>query len=214
MPVFQNVLKQTNPMNSKLKRAIRALLGQAAVVAILILTGCAHSISMAPDLAKIPPARSKIPKTVGYVITDATRWLEVTTRLGSGDKLRYTPYKDLEPGFSQALSEVFDHVVKLSGSGDSATIRTQGVSFIITPTITTAALSGFSYWPPNSFSIELNCAVLDARGQPVAQIKSQGQGRATYDEFMQESGLAARRAAEDALANLVQALAESPELRR
>ena len=47
-----------------------------------------------------------------------------------------------------------------------------------------------------------------------AQINSQGQGRATYNEFKHEFALAARRAAEDALNKLVKALAESPELRR
>ena len=48
----------------------------------------------------------------------------------------------------------------------------------------------------------------------VLDLSDRGQARTTHDEFMQEFALAARRAAEDALANRVQALAASPELRR
>lgn len=199
-------------MNSVLIKTSRALLGSAAV--ILLLTGCAHPISLTPDLAKIPPASSKIAKTAGYVIAETNRWREVTTPGGGGDKVRYFPYRDLEPGFRKVLSEVFDKVAKLSGPDDAA-IAAQNVSLVITPTITTTSSSSSALtWPPTSFTIELNCAVLDARGQPVTQIKSQGEGRATFDEFKHEFALAARRAAEDALENLVKALAASPELRR
>ena len=197
------------------KKIMHDLLGGAATVVLLCLTGCAHSIALSPDLSKIAPASAKVPKTVGYVIAETNRWLQVTTPGGGGDKVKYFPYKDLEPGFRKALTEVFDKVVKVSGPEDSTNIAAQGVSFIITPTITTTSSSDSALtWPPTSFSIELNCAVLDARGQPVAQINSQGQGRATYNEFKREFALAARRAAEDVLEKLVKALAASPELHR
>ena len=213
-PDFEDGLKQTNPMKLMSKKNLHALLGVTAAVALLGLTGCAHSIALSPDLSKVSTAGPKIAKTVGYVIAETNRWLQVTTPGGGGDKVKYFPYRDLEPGFRKALSEVFDKVTKLAGPDDPA-IATQGVSLIITPTITTTSSSdGALTWPPTSFSIELNCAVLDARGQPVAQINSQGQGRATYNEFKHEFALAARRAAEDVLEKLVKALAESPELRR
>ena len=196
------------------KKNMHDLLGGAATVALLCLTGCAHSIALSPDLSKIAPASAKVPKTVGYVIAETNRWLQVTTPGGGGDKVKYFPYRDLEPGFRKALSEVFDKVAKLSSPADPA-IAAQGVSLIITPTITTTSSSdGALTWPPTSFSIELNCAVLDARGQPVKQINSQGQGRATYNEFKHEFALAARRAAEDVLEKLAKALAASPELHR
>ena len=202
-------------MNPMLNQTIRALLASTTVITLLLLTGCAHPISLAPDLSKIPPASSKIAKTAGYVIAETNRWLEVTTPGGGGDKVRYFPYKDLEPGFRKALGEVFDSVVKLTGPEDTATITAQNISFIITPSITTTSSSSSALtWPPTSFTVELNCAVIDARSQAVAQIKSQGQGQATYDEFKHEFALAARRASEQALANLVNALAAAPELRR
>lgn len=193
----------------------RALLGSAAAITLLLLTGCAHSISLAPDLEKIPPAGSKIAKSAGYVIAESNRSLQVTTPGGGGDSVKYFAYRDLEAGFQKALSQVFDTVVKLSGSEDTATITAKGVSLIITPTITTKSSSSSALtWPPTSFTVELNCAVIDASGQAVTQIKSKGEGHATYGEFKHEFGLAARRAAEDALGNLVKALAASPELRR
>jgi len=203
-------------MNPMLKKNIRPMLASAAAITLLLLlTGCAHSISLAPDVTKIPPASSKIAKTAGYVITENNRSLQVTTPGGGGDSVKYFAYRDLEPGFRKALSEVFATVVKLSGPDDTANITAKGVSLIITPTITTTSKSdSMLTWPPTSFTIELNCAVIDARGQAVAQIKSQGQGQATFDEFKHEFALAARRAAEQALGNLVNSLAAAPELRR
>jgi hypothetical protein len=201
-------------MNTTLAIIQRNLLGSAAALALLVLTGCAHSISVAPDLNNIPAAGSKVAKSAGYVIAETNRWREVTTPGGGGDSVKYFPYKDLEPGFRKALSEVFEKVTKLSGPDDPA-IAAQGLSFVITPTIATTSSSDSALtWPPTSFTIEFNCAVLDARGQPVTQISSRGKGRATFSEFKHEFALAARRAAEDALANLMRALAAAPELRR
>ena len=202
-------------MNPMFPKNLRTLIAGAAAITLLLLTGCAHSISIAPEMSKIPPASSKIAKTAGYVILETNRWRQVTTPGGGGDSVKYFPYKDLEPGFRKALGEVFDSVVKLTGPEDNATITAKNISFIITPSITTTSSSSSALtWPPTSFTVELNCAVIDARGQPIVQIKSQGQGQATFDEFKHEFALAARRAAEQALGNLVNSLAAAPELRR
>ena len=112
-------------MNTSLTIIQRNLLVSVAALALLALTGCAHSISVAPDLNRIPPASSKIAKAAGYVITESNRWREVTTPGGGGDSVKYFPYKDLEPGFRKALAEVFDKVIKLSGPDDPAITGSQ-----------------------------------------------------------------------------------------
>ena len=74
----------------------------------LVLFGCAHPINMNPDLARIEAAGLKVvDMQVGYHISDASKAVEVTTPGGGGDKVRYFPYRDLEPGFYKALGEVF-----------------------------------------------------------------------------------------------------------
>jgi hypothetical protein len=83
---------------------------------VVILSGCAHPIKIAPDIAKIEQngnASARIMASVGYYIPPELESLEVTTPGGGGDNVRYYPYRAMEPGFKKMLSNVFSGVVKL-----------------------------------------------------------------------------------------------------
>jgi hypothetical protein len=115
----------------------------------------------------------------------------------------------------KALSEVFTNVSKLDSPNDPAALASRGITLVITPTITTTSSSDSAFtWPPTQFTIEFDCKVVDAKGNSVTQVKASGQGKATFSEFKSDFSLSARRASEDALANLVKALASSQDLRK
>jgi len=172
---------------------------------------------MNPDLAVVTaPAGAKgIDKKVAYFMPDALRTVEVTTPGGGGDKVRYFPYRDIEPGLYKALSEVFTSVTKVQSLTDTAALQANGISMLITPEITTNSSSDGAFtWPPTQFSVNLVCTITDANRKPLQTVRVSGEGAATFSEFKSNHSLAAVRASNDALAKLVKALGESPELRR
>jgi len=188
-----------------------------SALACVVLFGCAHPITMNPDLAAVtvPAGAKPIAKKVGYYIPDALRSVEVTTPGGGGDKVRYFPYRDIEPGFYKALSEAFTSVSKVQNPKDFAALQAGGISLLITPEVTTNSSSDGAFtWPPTQFSVKLVCTVVDAAGQPVETIRVSGEGGATFSEFKSNFSLAAVRASNDALSKLVKALVESPALRK
>ena len=64
----------------------------------LILGGCAHPITIAPDIASVGIVKQrKSSKSIGYYFAESAE-KEVTTAGGGGDSIRYKPYKDLETG--------------------------------------------------------------------------------------------------------------------
>lgn len=175
----------------------------------LVLFGCAHPISMNPDLARIEAAGLKVvDMQVGYHISDASKAVEVTTPGGGGDKVRYFPYRDLEPGFYKALGEVFKGVTKIRNPKDTAELQASGISMLIVPEISTSSSSpSLMTWPPTQFTLTLTCSISDASGRPVRKLTVVGDGRAEFDEFKSNFSLSAVRAANDALAKLMAALA-------
>jgi hypothetical protein len=191
-------------------RRVMALTAGAA--ALVVMTGCAHQISMSPESAKQGPvatAPAKINKSVAYVISAADMAKEVQTPGGGGDKIKYTPYKDLDASLYQAFSAVFTDVTKVSSAAEA-----KDVTFVITPTITTNSSSSSMFtWPPTQFSVDLVCKAADMNGKVLAEITANGTGAAEFSEFKSDFSLAARRASKDAVDKLVKALAESPALR-
>lgn len=193
----------------------RALAGLGCAVSVVVLTGCAHPITLVPDLATVPASPSKINKTAGYVLKAEDVAKEVTTPGGGGDKVSYFPYKDLDAGLYKSFSQVFTNVVKLKSATDTDSIASQNVSLVITPTITTDSSSSSPFtWPPTKFTVTLNCTVVDAKDAPVTVISATGEGAAEFSEFKSNFSLSAKRASEDALQKLVKALSESEALRR
>ncbi|MDI1338708.1 hypothetical protein [Polaromonas sp.] len=187
------------------------------VMACVFLFGCAHPITMNPDLAVVAAPVGVVPigKKVGYHMPDALRSVEVTTPGGGGDKVRYFPYRDMEPGFYKALSEAFTSVSKVQNPKDAAALQADGIVLLITPEITTSSYSDSAFtWPPTQFTVKLVCAIVDVSGKPVETIRVSGEGAATFGEFKSNFSLAAVRASNDALTKLIKALGESPALRK
>jgi hypothetical protein len=181
-----------------------------------MLFGCAHPISMNPDLASVQSkAITPINKKVGYYISDANRALEVTTAGGGGDKVRYFPYRDIEPGLYKALAEVFTGVAKIKNPQDAGDLSRNDISLVILPELSTTSSSPSPLtWPPTQFTVTLACTVTDPAGRAVHKLSVTGNGSAEFDEFKTNFSLAAVRATNDALSRLIKALGEAPELRK
>lgn len=187
-----------------------------AAAMVLSLGGCAHPISMAPNLDAIPTAAGKSTpskKKVGFYIADSATAQEVTTPGGGGDKVRYFPYRDLEPGLYKALGTVFRDVTKIKNPADAAEIRASGIQLLITPEITTDSSSSSPFtWPPTAFTVTLVCQIKDAQGTTLDTVRVEGRGEAEFSEFKSNFSLAAARASDDALAKLMAALRRSRAL--
>jgi hypothetical protein len=188
-----------------------------SALACVFMFGCAHPINMNPDLSalKTPAGVQVIDKQVGYHIPDSLRSLEVISPGGGGDKVRYFPYRDIEPGLYKALSEAFRGVSKVQDPKDIAALKNGNISLLMTPVVTTTSFSESLFtWPPTLFTVTLACTVSDIAGNTVQTMSVVGEGRATFDEFKGNLSLAAVRATNDALTKLLKAFSESAELRK
>ncbi|AXQ27266.1 hypothetical protein D0B54_00540 [Solimonas sp. K1W22B-7] len=190
----------------------------ACLSAAILLSGCAHTIAIGPDVAKIErdATAQPIKKSVGYYISEESRNLEVTTPGGGGDKVNYRPYKDTETAFYKMLTNVFDNVAVLQLPNDAEAISKNKVSYIITPQLVTNSSSSSALtWPPTDFTVDMTCTISDAAGNTVATKAVNGQGKAEFSEFKSDFSLSGKRASEDALLKMQRALlAETPELRK
>lgn len=192
--------------------SIRRIILASGLALAALMTGCAHPVSVtASDFSKIKASSdAKIQKSVGFYIAADDFSREVTTLGGGGDKVSYKPYKDLEPAIYKALSEVFTSVSKL----DSLKAP-ENINLVIVPKITTTSYSeSILTWPPTLFTVDLTCKVTDKAGAEITEVKAQGTGRAEFSEFKSDTSLSAKRAAQEAMVNLVKALENSPKLRQ
>ena len=195
---------------------MRTLRLACLLLAIAVLAGCAHPMIIKPEMDSLAaaPGAERIPKKVGLYISAENRAKEVTTPGGGGDKVRYVPYADLETGLYKVLSDVFQDVAVLQAR-DSAAITQHSVAYVIEPEIfTNSSSSGVFTWMATDFTVQLQCKVSDAAGQPVATVSSQGSGKAESKELMSNFSLAGQRASQDALVKLRAALLQSADLRK
>lgn len=191
-----------------------AMMGLGAL-AVVMVTGCAHPISIAPDMNQVPAAQAKIAKTAGYYISAEDLAREVETPGGGGDKVKYAPYRELEAGLYKAFSQVFDKVVKLKSPSDAAELGAQSVNVVIKPIINTQSSSDSAFtWPPTQFTVDILCTITDPKGNVLISTQSTGQGAATFSEFKSDFSLSAKRASQDALGKLVKDLSSADALRR
>lgn len=175
----------------------------AIIVAILLLTGCAHPIDITPDAQKISAnlsSKDNRDYNVGYYISTKDKNLEVTTLGGGGDNIRYYPYRDIEKGYRIMLSNVFKSVTVLNSIEKGNTQLQNKVDFILTPKIiTTSGSTGFFTWPPTNFTVDLTNTISVPNGKIISEARVIGTGGANTREKLSEHGIAGRRAIEDAL---------------
>lgn len=168
----------------------------AAAALAGLLAACSHPITMITETAPPRSMAHLVPKKVAYVMTDAQRDQQVTSPGGSGDRVSYYPYRDLEKSIRDALRAVYRDVIVLRTAGDAKANEAAGVSLVFTPQIKTdSSSSSWVTWPPTSFTAEVNCVVSDAAGAEVTRVRAVGNGTANFGEFNGDYGLAARRAA-------------------
>jgi len=185
-----------------------------AVALAALLAGCSHPITMITETAPPRSLAHLVPKKVAYVMTDTQRDRQVTTAGGSGDRVSYYPYRDLEKSIRDALRAVYRDVVVLRTAGDAKANEAAGVSLVFTPQIKTdSSSSSWITWPPTSFTAEVACVVSDAAGAEVARVRAVGNGTAEFGEFNGDYGLAARRAATRLTSQLSSEIRRNEKLR-
>jgi hypothetical protein len=193
----------------------RALASLAALLGVAVLAGCAHPITITPDVMAISGSGiTPIKKNAGYYMAPENKAKQFTTDGGGGDKVSHYPYRDLDTGIYKVLSNVFQNVSILKSATDVEAIRKDGITYVFVPEIVPSSLSdSLITWPPTSFTLLLTCTVYDASGKAIGKKAVVGNGAATFDEFKRDFGLAGRRASADALGKLQTLLSNDPELR-
>lgn len=186
------------------------------LVIVAVITGCAHPISIAPDLNSLKQNSniSPIPKTVGYYISPEDRAKRVTTPAGGGDSVEYAPYADLEPGIYRTLGNIYTNVFVVKDLKDHAYLKSKEISMIFVPKIeTTSSSRNHFFWPPTDFGVTLECSALDSQGVKLwsATVKTDG-GLIPVKEILNDFGLAGRRASAEALKALEIQIRAAPEL--
>lgn len=195
---------------------MRIIARTTAVAIVLALVGCAHPITIAPNIASMDTGASsgKASRTVGYFISTEDRNREVTTPGGGGDKITYFPYRDLEPALFKVLTNSFKDVYILKSPSDTTFLASNKVSYVFIPKILTDSSSGSAFtWPPTDFSVSLECKALGPDGAELWHSTVKGEGKATFSEFKSEFGLAGRRAAEQAILQFEKQLRSSSLVR-
>lgn len=187
----------------------------SAVLSFLLLTACAHPIVITPNMGELHAnGVNKVDKVVGYYIPAAERDKRVESPGGGGDRLSYTPYKDLEPALQKTLANVFRDVHAVTSLEDRAFLKANNISYVFVPKIETDSSSDSAFtWPPTKFTVSLDCAALDANGREIWRKTTKQTGEATFGEFKTDLPLAAKRAAVKAFQELQKTISATPVLR-
>ena len=181
------------------------------LLAVVLLVGCAHPISISPNVPRLDSKAgtpSKVKANVGYYMPPELLSLEVTTPGGGGDKVRYFPYKDLDSAYMRILMSVFEGVNRLNSANNAAELSSASINYVVSPILVTNSDStGVFTWPPTSFTIDLTSNIREPSGQPVASPRVVGSGQVlSFSEFKGDFGLSGRIAMEDALLKMQRAL--------
>ena len=193
---------------------LKMLLG---AVVLSTLSGCAHQIVIAPDVAKINPTTAQVSSHhIGYVISDADRVKQVITPGGGGDKVSYTPYKDIEPALFKVLSNSFARAYPIKSATDADAIKQNNISYVFIPELTTNSSStSLVTWPPTDFTIDLNSKIVDSATNAVVWQKHlSAHGQSEFKEFVHDLSLTGKRASLQLMNDLQAALDASPELHK
>lgn len=187
----------------------------SVVISFLLLTACAHPIVITPNMGELNGnGVNKVNKVVGYYIPASEREKRVETPGGGGDRLSYTPYKDLEPAMQKTLANVFSDVYPVSSLEDKAFLKAKKISYVFVPKIETESSSESAFtWPPTKFTVSLECAALDANGREIWRKTTKSSGEATFDEFKHDFPLAAKRASLKAFQDMQKTINATPAFR-
>ena len=174
-----------------------------ASLTLLLLSGCVHDISVAPELSKMKKTRPvTINRTVAYYIPTERYTQSVTTPGGNNDKLRYTPYKDTEASFKKVLENVFTKVHKVT-SLDDEQINTLGVQFVFIPDIETMSSSNSNVdWEPTKFNMILKVQILKTDKSELFTTYAQGKGIANFGRYQDNPTYAVETASRSAFLQL------------
>ncbi|WP_345985674.1 hypothetical protein WCX49_00740 [Sulfurimonas sp. HSL-1656] len=179
---------------------------------LLFFSGCAHKITVTPELEKIRSAEvsKQFDINVGYYISPADRAFEITTPGGGGDDVKYTPYKDTEGAFNTVLSKVFTRVYSLPALDDQEFIAAKNIKYVFTQSIkTTSSSDSLLTWPPTQFTMAITCQAIDTNGKKIWEETVSSEGNAEFEEFRDDFSLAGKRASEDAYLKLMYKLMRS-----
>jgi len=167
---------------------------------LFLLGGCAHDISVAPELSKITKVRPvTIDRSVAYYIPPNALDLSVTTPGGNNDTLRYKPYKESEPALRRVLENVFTEVHRIDSLAD-AKIDKHNIRFIFIPQIETMSYSNSNVdWQPTKFTFILKVKFLTADNKPFYESYAQGKGIANFGRYQDNPAYAVEIASRSAL---------------
>ena len=171
---------------------------------VLLLSGCAHEVRIAPDVSQIDRpfgSPNRLENSVAYYISQEQIAKSVVTAAGGGDSVKYSPYKDFIEGFEKVLKNTYEKVVRLS----SLTQIDKNIDLVFLPKVSTSSSSSSSiFWPPENFSIELETSIRKPNGEILNEIKVSGSGSAVMGtlgsgEHSSGRSIAGERAMLDAL---------------
>jgi len=168
-------------------------------LALLLLSGCVHDISVTPELSKIKKTRPvTIHRSVAYYIPAELYSKSVTTPGGNNDELRYTPYKDTELSLKKVLNNVFTEVHKIT-SLDDEKIQKHDIKFIFIPAIETMSFSNSNVdWQPTKFNMILKVQVLKVDQNELFTTYAQGKGVANFGRYQDNPTYAVETASRSA----------------
>ena len=151
---------------------------------LLIISGCVHEISVAPELSKVEKTRPvTIHRTVAYYIPAELYQQSAITPGGNNDELKYTPYQDTEAAFRKILENVFTEVYKIDSLSDEK-IKAHNIRFIFVPAIETMSSSNSNVdWEPTKFNMILKVKVLKADQNELFTTYAHGKGIANFGRY-------------------------------
>jgi hypothetical protein len=170
----------------------------------LLLQGCVHEISTAPDLDAIKDQNIhyKAPQKVAYYIPEEAYAKKFVTEGGDGHVVTYAPYKETEAALRKVLSNLFASVRRIDTLDEKA-IAEQEIAYVFVPTITTYSASASNIdWEPTRFVMAISCKALDGNLKEVWQTEVLGKGRANFAQLDQNPSLSAQKASKSAYLNL------------
>ncbi len=155
-----------------------------SLLTLLLISGCIHDISVAPELSKVQKTRPvTIHRAVAYYIPPKLYQQSVITPGGNNDELRYSPYKDTEASFKKVLENVFTEVYKIDTLSDEK-IKEHNIRFVFIPAIETMSSSNSNVdWEPTKFNMILKVKILKADNNELFTTYAQGKGIANFGRY-------------------------------